>query len=58
MPLLMKKNEAPDPMDIRLLGPNREMPEPDHLSHLIEEFDLGIGDENGLLCHRCDMCDI
>ena len=56
--LSVKENEAPDPMDIGFLGPNGKVLEPDHLPHLIEEFDPGIGDENGLLCHRCDTCDI
>ena len=40
-------------LGIRFLGPNGKVLEPDHLRHLIQEFDLGIGDENGLLCHRC-----
>ena len=58
MPLLMKENEVPNPMDIGFLGPKGKVLESDHLPHLIQEFDLGIRDENGLLCHRCDTCDI
>ena len=55
MPLLMKENEVPNPMDIGFLGPNGKVLESDHLPHLIQKFDLRIGDENGLLCHRCDI---
>lgn len=40
MPLIVKKNEALDPVDVRLLGPVTVMPHPDRLTDLVKQSRL------------------
>jgi len=47
MSLAMKKNEAPDPVGIRLLGAETEVFTPDNVADLLEKFRLGWGIRRG-----------
>jgi hypothetical protein len=40
MPFIVKQNEAPDPIDVTLFGPDTEMLASDNVSDLIEQFRL------------------
>ena len=45
MPLAMKQNVTANPVAISLLRPNRVVLETDHLTDLVQQLELGIGNE-------------
>jgi hypothetical protein len=42
MPLSVVKDELPDPVHVRVFGPDRVMSEPEDLANAIQEFRLAI----------------
>ena len=45
MPFAVKEDKAPNPLTVGLLGPDRIMFEAHHLADLVQQFELGIGNE-------------